>query len=183
MFSQLKIAARLMVSFGLLNLMIAGLNGYTIVEGQGTKEQISATLRAAKNETKVYMLMENMYKARMAVWGYLATGDETRWAIKREALNEMIADIDDLIETTKDPKRKEQVVTLKQLTDSYAKATERLKDAGGSAALLKEPAIADLIKEMGGYARKIDSDTDVMAKAYSAVAEDRAQKAISDLND
>ena len=181
MFSQLKIAARLMVSFGLLNLMIAGLNGYTIVQGKGTQEQISSTLRAAKNETKVYMLMENLYRARMNMWAFLALGDEAKLKERQEDLKNMKESVTDLIDTTKDPKRKEQVVTIKNLLDSYEAASNKVKDVGGSNDKLKDEKAVALLKEIGDLAGKIDKDTDAMGQLYSKVADDRAKNALDDL--
>lgn len=182
MLSKLKIAARLMVSFGLLNLLIAGVNAYTIVQGHGTQQQISATLRAAQNANKIQSLMEGLFKARTHVWVYLAMADQSQWDGRRTTIDEMYKNLDDLAATTLDPKRKANVLEIKKLVQDYDASVEKLKSLGGHPEKLVEAEPLSLIKETGAIAKKIETITSQAGQVYAKVAEDRADKAIGDLD-
>lgn len=182
MLSQLKIAARMIISFGLLNLMIAGLNGYTISQGSKTQEQISGTLRAAKNETKAYMVMEGFHKVRVGGWSYLALGDANSWDSRQLAIKEMNDTLDELIKTTKDPKRNQEVVKLKATLKDYVAVSDKMHDIGGSNEKLKDEKAVSLIQAMSAMTDKLNVETDSMAETYGKVADDRASSALRDLD-
>jgi len=185
MLSQLKIAARLMVSFGLLNLMIAGLNGYTIYEGQGTQDLVEATLRAAKNESKMHAVVENMNETRMNVWAFFALGDTAKWEAGQKTYAETKESFEDLMKTTKDPKRKEELGKIDALLVQYKELTGKLRDVGGSNEKLKAPDVSEMLKTVGVVASQIDKASTDMSTTYAKVADERAAKAlvrIADLN-
>lgn len=178
MFSRLKIAARLMVSFGLLNLVIAGVNGYTIVQGEGTQKLVDATLRATKNESKAMRSMEALYKARMGVWAYLASGDKKHWEGTDEAIKEFTDVMEDLKKTTLDPKRREKLEDLTKNMKAYEQAIAKIKVVTGQNENLNDPSIAELLQEMGKIAKQVGVETDSAAETYAKVADERAAKAM-----
>lgn len=186
MLSRLKIAARLMISFGLLNILITGLNGYTIYNGQGTQELVDATLRAAKNENKMNVVQSQLNSARMYVWAYLASGDTTRNEKVTEKLGATKEALDGLIKTTLDPKRNETLRGIATLLNEYEGEIEKLKKVGGKNESLANPDVAALLTQIGNIAAKIDEVNGSMASLYGTVADTRAAKAmerIKSLND
>ncbi|HAX91095.1 MAG TPA: methyl-accepting chemotaxis protein, partial [Rhodospirillaceae bacterium] len=186
MLARLKIAARLMLSFGLLNLMIAGLNGYTIVQGQGTQDLVDATLRAAKNEDKINSVQADLYTARMNIWAMLATGEDGHWKEAQESLGGMQEHLDELIVTTLDPQRKESLRKSGAVMADYKKGIEKLKGIQGRNEKLSDPTIAAVIEEVGATAEKIDEINKTLAETYGKVADTRAAAAmarIKNLND
>ena len=183
MLSRLKIAARLMVSFGLMNLLIAGLNGYTIMQGQNTQEQISATLRAAKNETKIFMIMEELLAARMHLWAYLADPDAEKWKLHNEALVEMNKSVDELEQSTKDAKRREKVAEIRNNVKEYEEISKKMQNVGGYNENLKDPQTQEIVKNMEAIVKRIDIETDDAADVYAKVADERAAEAVADLKE
>ncbi|MFA4846296.1 MAG: HAMP domain-containing protein, partial [Patescibacteria group bacterium] len=186
MLARLKIAARLIVSFGLLNIMITCLNAYTIYQGQGTQELVDATLRAANNENKINSVQTNLYQARMNAWARMATGDHERGKKAKDSIEETKKDLNNLISSTLDPERKGKLQVAADILSGYEKSFEKLDSLDGRNEKLDDPAAATLLKELGDMAAKIDVANRELGKAYGSVADARAQAAmarIKDLND
>ncbi len=178
MLSRLKIAARLMLSFGLLNLMIAGLNGYTIYEGQGTQKLVDATLRGAQNENRMNVANASFYKARMNFWAYRASGDEARSQKATEALSETRTILDLLLSSTLDPQRKEQIQKAIDLLTEYEGESEKLKNVKGRNEALLDPAVANQIATLASMVSKIDAVNALLLQSYGDAADKRATSAM-----
>ncbi|MFA6280150.1 MAG: bacteriohemerythrin [Bdellovibrionales bacterium] len=178
MLSRLKIAARLMLSFGLLNLMIAGLNGYTIYQGQGTQALVEATLRTSKNENQMNVAKAALYKARMNIWAYLASGEVERSQGATEALKETKDVLDSLLTATVDPQRKEKLQKSRDLLTEYESEVEKLKNSKGRNEALGDPEVAARISAIATTVAKIDETNLALAQSYGAVASGRATSAM-----
>lgn len=172
MFARLKIAARLMVSFGLLNLLITGLNAFTIYQGKGTEELLEATLRAAKNEVKIVSVHEELYKARMNIWSYLTLGSPDRWDAAMKALKETDDKLEGLVKSTLDPGRKAKLQEVMVALDKYIDAVAKVKEFGGKPDKLAEGL--SLLKAAGSLAQEVDERGTAIAEAYGKVADERA---------
>jgi len=183
MLSKLKIAARLMVSFGLLNLMIAGLNGYTIMQGAETQQLVGATLRAAKNEGKMHIVLENFFEVRMNIWSYLASGSNEKWENGQRAMKETDEAFAELYKTTLDPKRKEQLAKIDKLLTKYKDMFVKIKAIGGVNEKLKDPEAITALKMSGEFATQIDQSASELTDIYNKVADERAGKALARIKD
>ncbi|MGE4350868.1 MAG: bacteriohemerythrin [Bdellovibrionales bacterium] len=181
MFSRLRIAARLMVSFGLLNLLIAGLNGYTIFQGQGSETLVDATLRATTNEGKMHLVLEDFFKTRMNIWAYLALQDSTKWQEGNATLSQTEAAFLKLVETTKDQGRQKELQTIAALLRAYKEAVAPFEKIGGRNDYLQSETAQQHLKKVGHLAQEIDAASSRMVQEYSQVASARANKAMARL--
>ncbi|MDD2325820.1 MAG: bacteriohemerythrin [Alphaproteobacteria bacterium] len=181
MFARLKIASRLMLSFGLLNLLIAGLNIFTISQGSDTQGLVDATLRAARNQNKMTEVHEDLYKTRMNIWAYLATGSSDKWGDGQKQMAMTEATLDDLIKTTLTPSRQEKLKEIRSALAVYRDSVEKLKTTGGKNERLSDPEVLVSLKKAGDVAAELDRLGGDLASVYAEVADTRAASAMGRL--
>lgn len=177
MLSRLKLAGKLMISFGLLNIIIIGLNSYTVVTGYRISDIVDGTLRAKNNEVKVGQITTEVHKTRTLVWQALATKDDQHWAATREQVVTVQTDLDALLASTLDPKRQAEIKGFQKAFDKYKDLLARLHDAADTADDLKAPAVAKLLEESRGVVHELLDSVAVMARDYSGARETRAAAA------
>ena len=76
MLCSLKIAARLLIAFGFMIMIIGGLCGFAIYPGQVTQQTSGDVPRNIRNGTVGESIKTNLYKARFLVWKHLGSGTE-----------------------------------------------------------------------------------------------------------
>ena len=99
MLGHMKIVARLMVGFGLLVLLIAGLSSYGVYSGKATAQAFGRALRLSNNEMLIQRIEKEIFQGRMLIWVGLATGDGSKaqgakdaFKLAREDLGTLRAD-------------------------------------------------------------------------------------------
>ncbi len=80
MSARMKLAARLMLSFGLLNVLINGLNIFTIFSGQETKRLVVSALASEGKNAALHEVEALMNHTRLSLWRAIATKEENAWA-------------------------------------------------------------------------------------------------------
>ena len=84
----MKIAARLMMGFGILVLLIAGLSAMSIYSGALTETASADATRRVTSESGVERIEKRLFQARMDAFAALATGDESYWDKQTQALKQ-----------------------------------------------------------------------------------------------
>lgn len=181
MLARLKIAARLMVSFGLLNLLIAGLNGYTIIQGRGTQELVELAFFAKNKEIMIHTILEDTYKMRMAVWSYWATGVKDHWTTALAQHDSARQRIEALIPQTPDKNRKKKVQEVLGLLDQYKEQVLKIRLSEGEAFDIKKTDVAAVVAASQQSVVQIDEINRGLAAAFEKIAAERGERAKSRL--
>lgn len=79
MLANVKIAHRLLIGFGLMVLMIAGLSYYNVDTSRNTIAAFDRVVRIKNNETLIQHSLRNMHEGRAHIWIGVATNDLARW--------------------------------------------------------------------------------------------------------
>ncbi|WP_052473306.1 methyl-accepting chemotaxis protein [Paramagnetospirillum magnetotacticum] len=156
MLGNLRIAARLMVGFGLLVLLIAGLSGYGIYSGKATEKAFSRAIRLVSNQALVEQIEKEMFQGRMRIWAALATGDEAKMTAARASFATAREDLGKLRAQTFAPERIIRVEELKRLLDDYDREISKVKIADGHAPSLDSAETAASAPIAAAIANKLD---------------------------
>src|SRR5580658_10929259 len=127
MLNRIKIGGRLMIGFGLLMLVIAGLSGFAYYSGSDARDALANVVRLKGDEVASQRVEKRVLEARVALWMGLATGDQSASARFGAALKAATLRADELVAVTTDPKRLAAANALKSELDDYAsKAAKEL---------------------------------------------------------
>ena len=182
MLNHLKIAVRLVLGFAILNLVIAGLNIYTLSATDSVRAAYDHSLRSTGNEAKIRNFLENVYHTRAAIWTALATGDAKEWAAV-DTLNEAtINKLTDLQQTTKTPQRQEQLRVISGILDEYIVSTQKMKQVGGKNSELGNAFAQSAVKTNAELVNKVDSMSLELAKQYEQAGQDQRSIAVNEMN-
>src|ERR1700744_4007380 len=77
--ARIRILPRLLIGFGVLVLLIAGLSGFAVYSGQVSKFALERVSRFKTSEILDQRIEKRIYQARMQVWMALATGEDAHW--------------------------------------------------------------------------------------------------------
>lgn len=183
MIARLKLAAKLMLSFGLLNIMILGLNAFTITSGTEIADIVDATLRAKNNEVKAEHLDQGLSRIRMTVWQSLALQEDAYWQASFKQVEALEAEANALLATTKDTKRQAMIADFKSALTLYLDLITRLKKQVDQDKDLRSTGVTAILAEAKGVVARIESATKAMSDDYAKVGEQRAQSATSIIGD
>jgi methyl-accepting chemotaxis protein len=176
MLNRIKIGGRLMIGFGLLMLVIAGLSGFAYYSGSDARDALANVVRLKGDEVASQRVEKRVLEARVALWMGLATGDQSASARFGAALKAATLRADELVAVTTDPKRLAAANALKSELDDYAsKAAKELAIGGKNPALdlaENKALVADAVASTG----KLTAIAEPLTDAYSAAAEGLASK-------
>lgn len=129
--SRLRILPRLLVGFGILVLLIAGLAGFAIHSGESSKALFGLVSRFKTNEVLDQSIQKRLFEARMHIWMALGSGDESHWNKSAEAFKIAHEELDALLTNTIVPERHAKVAALKAATLAFEDKVGQLKRFGG----------------------------------------------------
>jgi methyl-accepting chemotaxis protein len=176
MLNRIKIGGRLMIGFGLLMLVIAGLSGFAYYSGSDARDALANVVRLKGDEVASQRVEKRVLEARVALWMGLATGDQSASARFGAALKAATLRADELVAVTTDPKRLAAANALKSELDDYAsKAAKELAIGGKNPALdlaENKALVADAVASTG----KLTAIAEPLTDAYSAAAEGLASE-------
>ncbi len=182
MLANLKIAYRLMIGFGLLVLMIAGISIYVVTASQGQLASFQQVNRLSTNETLGQRVLRSVQTARAQLWIGVATGDKARWTSSAEAFKEANTLLDSLEKTTVAPDRKIAVVKLREQLRDYETKTLALRDLRDRNVPINDPAWAVPIETANASANQLTGIADPLAAGYRQAATTASEAAIAGLN-
>ena len=177
MLSNLRIAARLLVGFGLLMLIIGGLSAFAIYSGKFTESTVADVVRIKGNETVDERVEKNLYRTRFLVWRYLATGDMTDFDKAQISLAQAFHNIDTLSANTFIPVNQAKVEKLKALFQDYQSKLQGLKGVGSENSDIDSDGVKSLLATLSDNGKQIDSLGEELADIYQQAATDRVTAA------
>ena len=113
MLARIKIAARLMMGFGLLVIIIAGLSGFSVYLSRDSRDTFQSVVRLKSNEVLSQRAQKRVMEGRLAIWMALATDDQSKWELADKAFKTAHQRLDELVAGAVDPKRLASARALK----------------------------------------------------------------------
>jgi methyl-accepting chemotaxis protein len=113
MFNRLKIASKLLIGFGLILLLLAGIASLSVFNGIRAKGSIEDLSRRSGEEILDQRALKDFTEASAHAWIALATGDQEQWKQSNDSMETGYKRLDELAKVEKNPERS---VKIKQLT-------------------------------------------------------------------
>ncbi len=172
MLSNLKISARLFLGFVVLMVLLAGLNGYSYYSASASSDLIRAILRAHSNQDMVSVVDHLNLEARRNLGRFITEGDSEALSTSQSQIAQTLKLIDDTMPNIKDPKRRQQVETVRGLVADLPPLILRIKDLKPSGNL--NAALADYTAQ----ASKIDAAIAAAIEGFKANGRSWAEQAL-----
>jgi methyl-accepting chemotaxis protein len=170
MLNSMKIASRLMIGFGLLVLIVAGLSSYSVYSARDTRDVLDKVVRFQGNETLSERALKRIQEGRVNVWMALATDDQSKWEKADAAFKRARQRLDDLAAATTDPKRLSEAKELRATLEAFEQKIGALKQFKGQNGALATAEGKAAMSEALASAAKIDAVGDPLSAQYSEAA-------------
>jgi methyl-accepting chemotaxis protein len=182
MLSRLKIAARLLLGFGMLTLLIAAMGGMTVFTGQRGERSLDTVARVTGNQTLIERFEKRFQEGRSEVWKALATGDEVHWQKATAAFKIAHQKHEQLLTTTLDPARKQKAVEVMKVIESFEAKLPQLRDLKGKNAVFDTADGKAAMAEMAKISQEVDETGEQLAGAYDKAATESIATADTESN-
>jgi len=179
MLNHLKIAARLLIGFGFLMLIVAGLSGLSMYTSRSALERFSNTARLVGNQVVEQRIEISAALARLALWQTLADGNQSHWAEADANFKRSSDDLATLKSETYDPARSAMVQKLGADIEAYQRISAKFKSLGGMNPALATADGQSIIAEAAPAAGRIFENGETLKRDYGDAAE-RATKELID---
>ncbi|RXH41679.1 methyl-accepting chemotaxis protein [Bradyrhizobium zhanjiangense] len=181
MLTNIKIAGRLMIGFGLLLVLTAAIGGYSIHASYNANDAFAVVIRQKNHVADDERIEKRVFEARMHVWLALGTGDQSHWERAADAYKKALARLDGLIADTKGAARLIGVKELKAaVEDNQAKALRLREFKGRNTALDTDEAKSAVGAALAAGA-KIETIAEPLAEDYENAAQATVSRAEEDL--
>ncbi|MGV7219191.1 methyl-accepting chemotaxis protein [Bradyrhizobium sp. UFLA05-112] len=181
MLANIKIAARLMIGFGLLLMMTAAIGGYSVNASRSASSSLATVVRQKNHVVEDERIEKYVFEARMHAWIALATDDQSHWAKAAEGYKRAFAQLDELAADTKDVGRLARVRDLKSaVADDAAKALG-LKDYRGRNGALDTAEAKSAVSSALAAGRHVDELAEPLANDYEKASKETVSKAEDEL--
>ena len=177
MLARLSIAKRLLVGFGLLTVLIAGLTGYAIVSGNQVGAAFELAQRASDNQTKVVSVLRHLYETRFNMWVYFGTTQTERHVRAVQLADLLKSDIDGLASTTFDPEPRALVEELGKLVGDYRELVIGLRRIYEQTHSFDSPEAMQSKQSAGKASARIDEICEKLSNSYRSSKETRVAAA------
>jgi len=177
MFDRLRIVTKLMIGFGLMLGIVAGLSlvgGFSNLKSRAAFEEL---MRFKDAEALDSLTARRFEEARVQMWMALATGDTTYWANADLSLQIVANALDDLAGGTQDPALAGKLKHWSDLIEGYKKLKEDLQTLRGrneALATVQGKQLATLAKIRGA---EIASAGEQLRRGFGAAATDVQDRA------
>ena len=170
---NLKIAARLLVGFGVLVVLIAGLTVQSVYSG-GTLVDMMADVKRSNMDAVLDQKAEkSLYIARMHVWSALATNEPVRWDRAATALKTTREILATLLENTHGADRRAKVDVIVREIDNYEAVANRLRAFKGRNESLNDPDAQAALADAAAVAGRIDATGKELVESYGQFSDER----------
>jgi len=119
MFSQLKIATKLLIGFGVILLLLAGISALAITSSQRSKDALENVTRLKGDEALEQRVEKRIYEARMHFWIAVNSKDPKDWNLTSEGFKVASEATQDLLARTNEPERADRMRKLAELVERY----------------------------------------------------------------
>jgi methyl-accepting chemotaxis protein len=171
MLNSLKVGGRLMIGFGMLMLVIAGLSGFATYSSSSAADAIANVVRMKTHGMLAQRAEKYIFEARLAIWKGLATGDPLASAGAEAAFKAANENLDELIVGTKDPKRLAAANTLKSDLMDFEPKVVKLRAIGGKNPALDTVENRAAVADANAIAAKITAIADPLTDEYRDAAD------------
>jgi methyl-accepting chemotaxis protein len=179
MFSRLKIASKLLIGYGLILLLVVGVSalGYAaMVRGRAALEDVARFKTAEALEQR---LEKRALEARMHFWIALNANDQKHWAKSAEGFAVAAEWATDLLTSTTEPARAQEVQKMADLVAKYRKLANRLRYAQSQAGTLD----AEQIKAAGAEATTLEDAMTQLGAELASQFHDAAEASYAQASD
>jgi methyl-accepting chemotaxis protein len=179
LFNRLKIAAKLLIGFGALLLLLAGIASFSTVNSLNSRASIEELAKYKTNEVMDQNIQRRIQEGRMHIWMALGSGDQGHWKLSDEAFKAAGDKIDELAKNTADPGRRAKVQQWAGLLQNFKDVLSRFRSFSGQNEALSTPEG----KALFANALKIGADISSFSDALGQEYESAAAKTESDAKD
>ena len=137
--SNITIATRLMIGFGILVLIIAGLSSYLFYVATDARTLFADVVRLDRNETLSQRALRRVQEGRAATWVALAINDEASWRAAENAFANAGQRIEELAGQTRIAEQLTALASLRAQVADYQAKTVKLREFKGKNAALGTP--------------------------------------------
>jgi len=170
MLNRIKIGGRLMIGFGMLMLVIAGLSAFAVYTGSDAEVGLANVVRVKAQEVLSQRVEKSVLQARVALYMGLATGEQSSWTQADATLKTANDQLDELAASTIDPTRQTAVNALKSVLADYQLKAAKDRLIGGKNPALEtaenRPVVADGVAAAG----KVAAASEALSESYSGTA-------------
>jgi hypothetical protein len=181
MLANFRVASPLLVGFGFMMLMVAGLSGLVMVSVRQSETYLDLILRAKDNGSNTNLIGRMLAQGQSHLWLALSSGEPADWQAEDAALTVARQRIDVLIANTLDARRAASPRQLAALTTSFSGLASRLKDIKAAGAL-DLPASRAVVAEAGRVTEAIETLCQQLGESYVGAAADRTATVIAQLS-
>ncbi|UQR67622.1 methyl-accepting chemotaxis protein [Bradyrhizobium sp. C-145] len=181
MLTNVKIAGRLMIDFGLLLVLTAAIGGYSIYASYNANDAFAVVVRQKNHVVDDERIEKRVFEARMHVWLALATDDQLHWAKATDAYRKALVLLDELIADTKDAARLIRAKELKAaVEDNQAKAL-RLREFKGRNTALDTSEAKSAVSAALAAGANIETIAEPLAEDYEKASQATVSRAEENL--
>ncbi|BAE52494.1 methyl-accepting chemotaxis protein [Paramagnetospirillum magneticum] len=179
---NLKIAARLMVGFGLLVVLIASLSGYAVHSGRANLESVGNVFSFLDNGALMERIDKRMFSGRMQLWIALATGEPTYWEKSDADFARSRENLKKLIENTSHPERRAKAEAVSRDFEEYLVKVAKLRTIGGKNPALETPEAKALAADVMSARVKLDEKAESLTTEYRQAGTEQGEVAVKSIN-
>ena len=179
MFSSLKIASKLLIGYGsilLLVVCVSALGYAAVVRGRSALDDVARFKTAEALEQR---LEKRALEARMHFWIALNANDQKHWAKSAEGFAVASEWAADLLASTTETARAQEVQKMADLVAKYRKLANRLRYAQSQAGTLD----AEQIKAAGAEATTLEDAMTVLGAELASQFHDAAESSYAQASD
>jgi methyl-accepting chemotaxis protein len=171
MLARMKIVSRLLVGFGLLTTVIAGLSGFSIYSTTDTQNVFTDVIRLKSAETLDQRIQKRVLEGRLAIWTALATDDRSQLDHAGKAFKIAHEKLDELVSLTTDPNRLAAAKRLKSESADYESKAAKLATLRGRNDALETPEGKAIVAEALAAGADIEKTAEPLAEEYRSAAD------------
>ena len=172
---NMKIAARLLMGFGILVLLMAGMTANSVFSGSALSSLMEDVKRSSTDAVLDQKAEKGLYVTRMFVWSALATNDEARWGKAVDALNNTRKTLGVLKDNTHGSERRAMIDVIAQELDHYEQIIVRLRVYKGKNESLDSAEAKAVLADAAAIAGRIDGTGKQLLDSYEQFSTERMQ--------
>jgi|GEM_PF-4639754 len=177
MLERLRIGTRLLLGFGILVMLVAGLGGFALYSGRTSSALFAEVAQLKDNEVLIQRVVKRVFEGRMQVIAALALRDETRWQKFDAAFRQAHKRLDELVQLTKDSSQFGMAQEMGRLIRDFEEKAIFLRRFDDVNAVMEDVEGNEAIHAATEIGRSIDVLGNELTDRYEKAAIDMTQRA------
>jgi methyl-accepting chemotaxis protein len=182
MLSNIRIMPRLLIAFGLLIVMVAGLGGFAVTSSQSARILFATVAHLQTAETLDQELEKRVIEARVQIWMALATDEVSHWDEADKAFTLSHQRLQDLRTHTVDPRRLALIDQLDSAVRLYEADAVKLKAFKGKNAALDAADGMVVASQGADHMAQVTKIGGELSDAFAKAADSASQSAAADID-